>query len=48
LFEVTDGRVRQDGGVVDIRAGLLLDDPEEVDPPDWYVGGKPGERMAKK
>ena len=21
---------------------------EEVDPPDWYVGGKPGERMAKK
>jgi phenylpyruvate tautomerase PptA (4-oxalocrotonate tautomerase family) len=21
---------------------------EEVDPPDWYVGGKPGERMAQK
>ena len=21
---------------------------EEVDPPDWYVGGKPDERMAKK
>ena len=21
---------------------------EEVDPPDWYVGGKPGERMAEK
>ena len=21
---------------------------EEVDPPDWYVGGKPGERMAKR
>ena len=21
---------------------------EEVDPPDRYVGGKPGERMAKK
>ena len=21
---------------------------EEVDPPDCYVGGKPGERMAKK
>lgn len=20
---------------------------EEVDPPDWYVGGKPGERMTK-
>ena len=18
---------------------------EEIDPPDWYVGGKPGERM---
>ena len=21
---------------------------EEVDPPAWYVGGTPGERMAKK
>ena len=20
---------------------------EEVDPPDWYVAGKPGERMKK-
>ena len=20
---------------------------EEVDPPDWYVGGKPGERLKK-
>mgnify|MGYP003395353746 CR=1 FL=1 len=20
---------------------------EEVDPPNWYVGGKPGERMKK-
>jgi phenylpyruvate tautomerase PptA (4-oxalocrotonate tautomerase family) len=20
---------------------------EDIDPPDWYVAGKPGERMAK-
>jgi 4-oxalocrotonate tautomerase len=20
---------------------------EDIDPPDWYVGGKPGERMKK-
>ncbi len=20
---------------------------EDIDPPDWYVGGKPGERMRK-
>ena len=20
---------------------------EEIDPPDWYVGGKPGERKTK-
>ena len=20
---------------------------EEIDPPDWYVGGKPGERLKK-